>query len=100
MLDERTKEDIIKANNNFNTVFPNSPIPFAEMLEKFNKSEFAVPDAYLAPLYDDKAYKDFMSFSRTEIQEAKSKMWQPSIAERNEARRKQLKNRPFFSPDR
>lgn len=99
MIDDKTKYDLLKAADNFNTMFPNSAITFPEMLERFSKSSFADKDNYLAPIYSEKAYKDFMQFAKDEIQQERAKAWTPQQTQqsRNTERRKQLRGGSPFS---
>lgn len=103
MIDDRTKQDIIHAANNFNTQFPNSPISYAEMLKRFNESPIANPNSYLAPIYEKEAYKAFIEFAKMEIETINTAKWEPPIERQqnqNIARRNQMKNRPMFGEDR
>lgn len=103
MIDERTKQDIIRAANNFNTQFPNSPITYPEMLKRFNESPLANPNSYLAPIYDEITYKAFVQFAKMEIEAIAIATWIPPQEKQqvqNMTRRNQMKNRPMFGEER
>lgn len=102
MIDEKTKADLIKAADNYKVLFPHAEISYPEMLKRFNNSSYANPNNYLAPIYEENSYKDFILFAKEEIEreKASAKSWTPSketVQSQNAVRRNQMKNKSMFS---